>query len=272
MFLEGKMISFLIYAAVGALSGFLAGLLGIGGGVVIIPMLVFVFPLHGIPGEVIMPMALGTSMASITFTAISSFYSHHRRGAVRWDVVRLITPGIIVGTFCGAAVAARTSTENLKIIFILFLAWVIFRMLAGKEPKPNRELPGRGGILSVGTVIGVISSFAGIGGGSLSVPFMISCNVPLHQAIGTSAAIGFPIALSGAAGYILNGLGNDLLPGLALGYVYLPALLGIILASVLTAPLGVRLAHRLPVEKLRMVFALLLVVVAVKMALGIFGN
>ena len=265
------MVSILaMYSVVGAVAGILAGLLGIGGGLVIVPMLVFCLTRQGISGQMIMHLALGTSMASIMFTAVSSFWSHHRRGAVKWIVVRRIVLGIFVGTFLGACVAARLSTPILKGFFVVFLYYVGIQMLTGKKPKPGRRLPERTGMFGVGNLIGVVSSLVGIGGGTLSVPFMAWCNVPLHQAIGTSAAIGFPIAVAGTFGYIYNGLMLTDLPEYALGYVYLPALAGLIVTSVLTAPLGVRLAHSLPVDRLKRIFAVLLLVVGTRMLISIF--
>ncbi|MFZ7125857.1 MAG: sulfite exporter TauE/SafE family protein [Desulfobacterales bacterium] len=259
-----------MYAAVGCVAGVLAGLLGIGGGLVIVPMLVFCLTRQGISNQMIMHLALGTSMASIMFTAVSSFMSHHRRGAVRWEVVRRVVAGILVGTFFGTFIAALLSTSFLKGFFVVFLYYVAVQMLTGRKPKPTRQLPGSAGMFGVGNVIGVVSSLVGIGGGTLSVPFMVWCNIPLHQAIGTSAAIGFPIAVAGTIGYIANGLAAENLPSLSVGYVYLPALAGIIGASVLTAPIGVRLAHSLPVDRLKRVFALLLIVVATRMLWSLF--
>ena len=240
----------MMYLTVGAVAGILAGLLGIGGGLIIVPMLIFCFTLQKIPYEFMMHMALGTSMASIIFTSISSFMAHHRRGAVHWDVVRRIVIGISTGTFLGSCIAARLSTDFLKCFFIVFLCYVAAQMLINKKPKPSRHLPGKPGMFGVGNVIGAVSSLVGIGGGTLSVPFMIWCNIPVHHAIGTSAAIGFPIAIAGTLGYIYNGLQVPELPVYSAGYIYLPALFGLVCASVLTAPLGVRLAHSLPVPKL----------------------
>lgn len=260
---------FALYLVVGAVAGVLAGLLGIGGGLVIVPMLVFCMELQQLPQELIMHLALGTSMASIMFTSVSSFMAHHRRGAVEWTVVRRIVFGILTGTFLGSCVAARMSTGALKIFFVVFLYYVCYQMLAGKKPKPSRQLPGMAGMFGVGNVIGVVSSLVGIGGGTLSVPFMIWHNIPIHRAIGTSAAIGFPIAVAGTVGYIFNGWSVETLPPLSLGYVSLSALVSIAVMSVLTAPLGVRLAHSLPVDKLKKVFAVILFVVGTRMLLSL---
>jgi uncharacterized protein len=260
----------LTYLGLGSVAGVLAGLLGIGGGLVIVPMLVFALTWQGVGQEHLMHLALGTSMASIIFTAISSFMAHHKRGAVHWDVVRRIVPGILVGTFFGSFVASRMPTNVLKGFFVAFLYYVALQMLSNKKPKPSRGLPGNCGMFGAGSTIGVVSSLVGIGGGTLSVPFMMWCNIAVHEAIGTSAAIGFPIAVAGTVGYILNGWNVTGLPQYSLGYAYLPALAGIVAASVLTAPLGVRLAHSLPVDKLKRVFAVLLLIVGTRMLVGLF--
>jgi uncharacterized protein len=262
----------IIYLGVGAIAGVLAGLFGIGGGLVIVPMLVICFTWQGIPQEYMMHLALGTSMASIIFTSVSSFLAHHKRGAVQWLVVRRITPGILLGTFIGTCIAARLSNNFLKIFFVIFLYYVAVQMLIDKKPKPSRELPGQLGMFGVGNIIGVVSSLVGIGGGTLSVPFMMWCNLAIHQAIGTSAAIGFPIAIAGTVGYVVNGLRTTGLPEYSFGYVYLPAFVGIVCASVLTAPLGVRLAHGLPVARLKRLFAVLLLFVGTRMLIGAYDH
>jgi len=259
----------LLYLATGVFAGFLAGLLGVGGGLVIVPVLVFIFAAQHFPAELIMHLALGTSLASIMFTSISSLRTHHAHGAVNWQVVRGITPGIIAGTLGGTVLAAQLSTVFLKVFFVVFLYYVATQMLLNIKPKPSRDLPGAAGMFGVGGVIGAVSSLVGIGGGTLSVPFMTWCNIRLHQAIGTSAAIGFPIAAAGAVGYIANGWGLGTLPAYSLGFVYLPALAGLVVASVLTAPFGARLAHRLPVAKLKKFFALLLYVLGTRMLLSL---
>ncbi len=260
---------FLTYSLCGALAGILAGLLGIGGGLVIVPILVFSLEFQGITHELIMHLALGTSMASIVFTSVSSLRAHHKRGAVRWDVVKGITGGILLGAFLGAETAALLSTDMLKAFFAVFLYYVGVQMFTGKKPKPERRMPGKIGIFGVGGVIGMVSSLVGIGGGTMSVPFMLWCNITLHQAIGTAAAIGFPIAVAGAAGYIRAGFSHPALPAGCLGFVYLPALSGLIITSVATAPLGAKLAHSLPVARLKQVFACLLLVVGTRMLISI---
>lgn len=260
----------LIYLGLGSVVGILAGLLGVGGGLIIVPMVVFTLTWQGVPSQHLMHLALGTSLASIIFTSVSSFWAHHQRGAVHWEVVRRIVLGILVGTFLGSCLASRLSTNLLKGVFVIFLYYMAFQMLADLKPKPTRGLPGPLGMFGVGNGIGAVSSLVGIGGGSLSVPFMVWCNLTVHDAIGTSAAIGFPIAIAGTVGYIVNGLNVSGLPAYCLGYVYLPALAGIVAASVFTAPLGVRLAHSLPVARLKRIFALLLFVMGTKMLIGLF--
>jgi uncharacterized protein len=271
-FREDEMITvILMYTLVGAVAGILAGLLGVGGGLVIVPMLVYCFTLQQVPYELMMHIALGTSLASIMFTSISSFMAHHRRGAVEWQVVRRITLGILTGTFLGSCIASRMSTFFLSVFFVVFLFYVAIQLIVDRKPAPSRELPRSPGMFAAGNVIGAVSSFVGIGGGSLSVPFMIWCNVPVHHAIGTSAAIGFPIAVAGAAGYVYSGWHASQLPDWSLGFVYLPALAGIVCASVLTAPLGANLAHRLPVKRLKQVFAVLLAIMGTRMLVGLLS-
>lgn len=262
------MTYWLLYLSTGAFAGVLAGLLGVGGGLIIVPLLTFVFTAQHLPDAYILHLALGTSLASIMFTSVSSLRAHHARGAVNWSVVRTISLGILTGTFFGSWVAAQLTTHFLKGFFIVFLYYVALQMLLNIRPKPSRTLPGGGGMFGVGNVIGGVSSLVGIGGGSLSVPFLTWCNLPMHNAVGTSAAIGFPIAVAGAVGYVVNGLTAASLPEWSLGFVYLPALAGVSLASIFTAPLGARLAHSLPVGQLKKVFALLLIVMGTRMLLS----
>lgn len=259
------MVVWFTYIALGAVAGILAGLFGVGGGIIIVPMLTFTFTAQHLPHEHILHMALGTSLATIVFTSIASLRAHHNRGGVNWPVVRHISLGIIIGTLAGSWVAAGLSTRFLKSLFVCFLFYVALQMLLDIRPKPSRQLPGPAGLFGAGTMIGGISSLVGIGGGSMSVPFLVWCNLSLHNAIGTSAAIGFPIALSGAIGYLANGLRATALPPHSVGYIYIPALMGIAIASYFTAPLGAKLAHKLPVSALKKGFAFLLLAMALKM-------
>lgn len=264
------MTLFFTYITLGVVAGLLAGLLGIGGGLVIVPMLTFIFTAQGLPHEHILHLALGTSLASIIFTSVSSMWAHHKRDAVLWQVVLNITPGIIAGTLFGAWVASRLSTDVLKGSFSVFLFYVGTQMLIGIKPKPSRDIPETAGIFAAGGTIGIFSSLVGIGGGTLSVPFLVWCNILMHKAIGTSAAIGFPIAVAGAAGYIFNGMAATGLPDHTLGFVHLTALFGIVIASVCTAPLGAWLAHSLPVDKLKKIFAVLLYLLGARMLWTLF--
>jgi uncharacterized membrane protein YfcA len=259
----------IIYPPLGVMVGVIAGLLGVGGGVVIVPILIFVFTAQAFSAQHMMQVALATSLGSIVFTSIASFMTHHRLGAVRWEIVKGITPGILTGTFSGTWLAAQLSTQALKIFFAVFLYYVAATMLSNFKAKPSRQLPGLLGISGVGAVIGVISSLVGIGGGALSIPFMMWCNVPVHHAIGTSAAIGFPIAVAGTAGYILNGLPLADLPAPHLGYLYLPALFGIACFSFFSAPFGAKLAHKTPVVTLKRIYAVFLIVVATRIIWGV---
>ncbi len=261
----------LAYLALGAFVGFFAGLLGIGGGGIMVPMLTTLFLAQGFALDTVVHMALGTSMAAIVLTSIASLRAHHAHGAVRWDIVRGITPGILAGTFGATFIAARASTAGLAIFFACFMAYVSLQMLANIKPKPSRNLPGPLGLSAVGVGIGGVSALVAIGGGSLSVPFMTWCNVKMQNAIGTSAAIGLPIALAGTLGYLANGWGTPGLPPLTLGYVYLPALVLVAVVSMWTAPMGARLAHRLPVATLKKIFAGVLMALCLKMLHGIFG-
>jgi len=263
------MIFFFSYLALGACAGLLAGLLGVGGGLIIVPVLTFLFTAQDLTPRFILHLALGTSLASIMFTSVSSMRAHHDKGSVDWQIFRRITPGIVTGTLLGAWIASHLSTRFLKGFFVVFLYYVAFKMLLNVKPKPARQLPGKVGMFGIGSLIGGVSSLVGIGGGSMSVPFMVWCNVSMRNAIGTSAAIGFPIALAGTIGYLINGLSAANLPDSSLGFVYLPALFGISLTSTLAAPLGARLAHILPVSGLSKSFALLLIVFGTKILTGL---
>ena len=261
-------MEFLLYFIAGAGAGILSGLLGVGGGTVIVPMLVFIFTSLAFPEQHVMHIALGTSLATIIVTSISSARAHHRKQNVHWSVVRLVAPGIVIGTLLGAVLAGELDTMMLKGIFAAFMLLIATQMALNFTPAAHRQLPGKlgtVGTVGMGSLIGLIASLVGIGGGSLSVPFLIYCNFNARYAIGTSAAIGLPIAVAGATGFIITGLAEGNLPKYSLGYVYLPAFLGIAIASMLTAPLGAYLAHRLPVPVLKKLFALLLYVVGLKM-------
>lgn len=255
----------LAYLLIGAVVGFLAGLLGIGGGMIIVPLLVFVFSAKGFPEAQLMHASLGTAMATILFTSFSSVRAHHRHEAVDWKIVRTMAPGILIGGFAAPALAAQVPTRPLAMFFTAFMFYAAGQMFFRVQPKATRELPGSRGLFLSGGVIGILSGLLAAGGAFLSIPFMTWCKVPLRRAIGTAAAIGFPVAAAGTLGYVLNGLRVERLPKYSLGFVYLPALALIVATSMLAAPLGARLTHAMPIAKLRVVFALLLLAIGLRM-------
>ena len=258
------------YLVIGLAVGFLAGLLGIGGGMVMVPMLVFVFTAKGFPAEHMMHLALATSMATVVFTSFSSVYAHHRHGAVDWHVARTMAPGIVAGALGASLVAGYAPTRALAVFFTAFMFYAAVQMFYEAKPKPSRQLPGAAGLFGVGAAIGGFSSVLAAGGAFLSIPFLAWCNVPIKRAIGTAAANGFPIAVAGTAGYVLNGLRVGDLPSGCVGFVYVPALAIVVAASMPMAPLGAKLAHRLPVTKLRAVFALMLLALGVRMLANVW--
>ena len=256
------------YLALGAFAGVMAGLLGVGGGLIIVPALAWLFHRQAVSDAAIMHLAIGTSLATIVVTSISSVRAHHRRGAVMWPTVWRLTPGIVVGAWLGAAVADALSSFALQKVFAVFVLLMAAQMGFGAKPAPHRDLPGAVGMALVGGVIGAVSAIVGIGGGSLTVPFLTWCNVSIRQAVATSAACGLPIALAGSVGFVATGLNAADLPSWSLGYVHGPSLAGIALVSMLAAPLGAKLAHTLPTESLKKVFAIFLALVGTKMLLG----
>lgn len=243
----------------GAFGGFAAGLLGIGGGMILVPFMMMLFPMVGMPESVMVHTAIATSMGTIVFTSLSSMRAHHRKGAIRWDIVALLTPGIIVGgLLSGGAVFSYIDPAWLAVVFSSFVAYSGARMMWGRPPAPERSMPGKVGTTAMGVLIGFVSGLVGAGGGFLSVPFMVRGNVPIHNAVATSAALGFFIALANSVGYVVSGHAEDTgVPGM-FGYIHVPTLLGIVAVSMLTAPLGAKCAHSLPVGTLKKVFAVLL--------------
>jgi uncharacterized membrane protein YfcA len=256
----------------GAFTGFFAGLFGIGGGGIMVPILTLLFVQQQFPAEHTVHMALATSMAAIVPTALASLRAHHQHHAVLWPVVIKITPGILLGTFAGTFLASYLSAKPLAIFFSCFMALVALQMVLNRKPPAARPLPGTLPLSAAGSGIGAISALVAIGGGTLTVPFLVWCNVALPVAIGTSAAVGLPIALSGAAGYAINGLHLENLPPYALGYIFWPAVIAMALMSFLTAPLGAKLAHRLPVALLKKLFSLLLIGLSLQMLFTVFGH
>lgn len=264
MLLEPLLIIELL--ALGVVTGFLAGLLGIGGGMIMVPFVTYALSHRGVASDLAVKMAIATSMATIIFTSISSVRAHHQRGAVRWDIARTLSPGIVVGSLLGSmGLFALLKGAWLAVLFGLFVSFSATQMLLNKKPAPGRQLPGTGGQLVAGGFIGLLAGLVGAGGAFISVPFMTWCNVAIHSAVATSAALGFPIALANAFGYVVSGWDLAGRPSASLGYIWLPALAVIATASVLTAPLGARAAHALDIHRLKRIFAFVLYILAVYM-------
>jgi uncharacterized membrane protein YfcA len=255
----------LLFAELGLLglaTGFLAGLLGIGGAMIMVPFVTIVLAHRGFPADYTVKMAVATSLATICFTSISSMRAHHKRGAVIWRVVALLAPGIVVGSLLGAQVGAALPGRMLGVLFGVFVAFSATQMLLDRKPAASRTLPGPAGMFGAGAGIGVVAALVGAGGAFMSVPFMTWCNVKIHDAVGTASALGFPIALAGTIGYAWAGRDLPAMPPGAIGFIYLPGLVAIGAASFLTAPLGARTAHRMDIRPLRRIFALVLYALA----------
>ena len=246
----------------GAATGFLAGLLGIGGGMLMVPFVSLILAARGFPADYTVKIAVATSLATICFTSMSSVRAHHQRSAVLWPVVGRLAPGIVIGSLLGAQLAVALPGKALSVLFAVFVAFSATQMFLDRKPKPSRKLPGPLGAFGVGGLIGLLSSLVGAGGAFVSVPFMTWCNVRIHQAVGTSAALGFPVALAGTLGYIWAGQDVPQMPAGSIGYLYVPGLVVISLASVLTAPLGAKTAHGMDIRPLKKVFALVLYALA----------
>ncbi len=266
----GEMIltSLIGYLCLGAVAGTLAGLFGIGGGLIIVPALVFSFTLQGVSADVLTHMAVGTSLATIIFTSFSSVKAHHAKGAVLWRVFKPLAVGIVIGAALGAHTASELSGKALQTIIGIFALVIAAQMAFGLAPSATRALPDKGSLGAAGGVIGWASAIFGIGGGSLTVPYLTWCNVNMQKAVATSAACGLPIAVAGATMNIYEGWAHPSLPEYSFGFVYWPALIGIVSTSMLFAKFGAKLAHRLPSLVLKRIFALLLVAVGLKFLLG----
>ena len=245
-------------ALLGCCTGFLAGLLGIGGGILMVPFLTILLDIKGFPHEYGVKMAVATSLATICFTSLTSVWAHHKRGAVLWPVVWRLTPGILLGSMLGSQLAVALPAKVLGVMFATFIAFSATQMFLDRKPKPGRALPGWIGTSSFGMLIGGLASLVGAGGAFVSVPFMTWCNVRIHNAVATSAALGFPVALAGTVGYILAGQNMPQMPPGSFGYLYLPGLLVISTASMIVAPLGARTAHSMDIRPLKRVFAVVL--------------
>lgn len=249
----------------GAIAGILAGLFGIGGGMVLVPFLVWLYSSLDFDGGLVMIMAVATSLATIIVTSVSSVVAHHRLGAVNWDTVARLAPGILLGSALGSLIADSLPADVLRTVFALFMFYVAFQMAFQLKPDQGTIRPSGALLAGAGSIIGAVSSTLGIGGGTLTVPFLVSCNYSMRNAIGNSSACGLPIAISGTVTYVVLGWGKAHLPEWSVGYIYLPAFFGIITCSILFAPMGAKLAHRLPTQRLKRFFALVALIVALKM-------
>ncbi|MCY1277294.1 Sulfite exporter TauE/SafE [compost metagenome] len=254
-------MEFLLYLVLGACAGVLAGLFGVGGGMIIVPVLVFSFTAQGFDPGILTHLAVGTSLATIIFTSINSVREHHRRGAVRWPIFAWMAVGILLGAGLGSLTAAAIQGPMLQRIIGVFAILVALQMGLDLKPRASREVPGKPGLTLAGAVIGWASAIFGIGGGSLTVPFLTWRSVPIQQAVATSAACGLPIAAASALSFMVLGWNETHLPPWSLGFVYLPALVGIAVTSMFFARFGARLAHRLSPRLLKRLFALLLLAV-----------
>jgi uncharacterized membrane protein YfcA len=259
---------FAAYAAVGAFVGFLAGLLGIGGGMTLVPILAALFAAQSLTPDHTVHLALGTGMASVMFTSTASVREHHRLGSVDWSIVRRLAPAMVAGTLLSTLASGWVAQRTLALTFAVIVYGGAIQLLLGKKPHAARTLPGPLATLMVGLLIGIICGLVSAGGAFLTVPFMLFCGVVMHTAIGTAAAVGIPVAVVGTIGFVASGWRVESLPAYSLGFVYAPALVALVLASVVTAPFGARFAHRLLVATLKRVFAGLLIVLATKMVVS----
>ena len=266
-----EVIWWAIYLTMGLLVGFFAGLLGIGGGMILVSLMVMMFGAQGFPPDRVVHLALGTSLVSIVFTSLASVRAHQFRGAVRWDIVKQVTLGLVIGALLGTLVAEQLASKYLAIFFVIFVYYSAFNMFRDAKPRATRQLPGPVGMQVAGGLVGVLSALVGAGGGVITIPLMTLCNVPMRQCVGTSAALGIPVAIAGTIGFIATGIGKDHLPPLSVGYVYLPALAGIVIGTFFTVPSGARAAHALPVTTLKQVFAAIMFIVATRMLWSLYA-
>lgn len=264
-------LDIILYCApFGILSGLVSGLLGVGGGILIVPFLAWVFTHHGMPAETIMQTAVATSLTTIIVTASSAVLAQHRRGAIDWTIVKTLTPGIAIGAWFGADLAHFLSSEVLAFVFGLFLLINGSRMMINTKPKSHRQLPSPFSLGIVGAVIGSLSTLLGIGGGSITVPYMAWNNIDMKRAVALGSACGLPIAIFGALSFIVIGFQATNLPAGNIGYINIPAFIGISLTSLFAATLGVHLAHALPTKILKKAFGIIPIIVGIKMLLGSF--
>jgi uncharacterized membrane protein YfcA len=265
MFPEISLQIIAIYALTGIFAGIIGGMLGLGGGIIIVPILHFLFIQQDFPPSILMHLAVTTSLTTIIVTSLSATYTHHKKTAVLWPVVRGLSPGILIGAGIGAVLVDILSSNVLRIVFGVFETLVAIQIWFELKPEGRTNLPGTSGLVGTGTGIGLFSTLLGIGGGTLTVPFLLWCNVNIRNAVAVSSACGFPIAVAGSTALIIAGWNNTDVPEHAFSYLYWPAALMIIAMTVFFAPLGARLAHYLPVRTLKRIFSILLLFVGLRM-------
>ncbi len=265
---DGPAMQYLaLYLLLGGVAGTVAGLLGVGGGLLVVPALIWIFTAKGFDPAIVAHLAIGTSLVTIVATSVTAIYAQHCRDAVRWELVARLLPGILAGAWLGGFIAEGLSTLWLKRIFALFVTVVGVRMLMGAHADGHRELPSRWGLAAVGAAVGALSALVGIGGGSMTVPFLNGCRVAMRQAVATASACGLPIAVAGGLAFAVAGWDVPRLPAGSSGYVYWPAVAGVVPASILFAPVGVYLSHRLSPARLKRIFALLLFLIGGRMVI-----
>jgi uncharacterized protein len=257
----------IFYALAGIFAGLIGGMVGLSGGVIIVPVLHFLFIKQGFPPSLLMQLAVTTSLATIIITSSSATYVHHKKGAVLWATVRRLAPGLLIGACLGAMLADSVSSTVLRMTFGVFEILVAIQIWMNFKPQAHAALPGTPGLVGSGVGIGLLSTLMGIGGGTLTVPFLLWCNVNIRNAVAVSSACGFPIAIAATIALIIVGWDEQEVPMHSLGYLYWPAALIISAMTLFSAPLGARLAHYLPIPTLKRVFAIVLVIVGLRMLL-----
>jgi len=263
--MDALSIWWLAYPALGAFAGFLAGMFGVGGGLAVVPILYMIFSAQHFPAEHLMHLSLGTSMACIVFTSIASSRAHHRLGNIEWSLVRNMVPGLLIGTLGGSFAASQIPTRPLAFTFTVVVLYASIQMMLDFRPAPTRTIPSKAAQFGVSLAIGGVAAITAASGGFLAIPYMVWHNVSMKHAIGTSAAIGLPVAVAGAIGYLATGIGASGMPPFSLGYVNLPALIGVVACTMFFAPIGARLASRMPMGQMKRVYGAYLLIIAAKM-------
>ena len=265
--IELSLVEILLFLSTGAFVGLLAGMLGVGGGLIVVPILLYVLPIVGIPPELVTHMAIATSLCTIVITSASSVRAHNRHGSVIWWVFKAMTPGVILGGLGGTILAHYLPSRSLKAIFGIFALLLAVQMFFKFKPSPQRKEPGKKTLFAAGSIIGCFSTLVGIGGGSITVPYLTYWNTQMSRAVGTSSAIGLPLSIAGTLGFIISGWNEPMRPSFSLGFVYLPAFLGIVMISSFTAPFGVRISQKISGKLLSRLFAGFLIVVGLDILL-----